>query len=74
MDTIPGVPESIRLSALRRMLAVVGLDPDGLVSLHMDCEGITAVVPATDETGLALPTADGEGFARHRVFIKMEHD
>jgi hypothetical protein len=71
---IEGVPETITRDDYTRLIESVGLDPQVLISLTFESEGIRARVVETDLDGASIPapTSDDEfAVVTHDVFIRI---
>ena len=70
-EEIDRLPDSISFDAALAILRGLGLEPNDVVSVHMEAREIVVEVYATTETGRRFEAADGRA-ARYSISFKVE--
>lgn len=72
MIKIQGIPETISVETLDRVLAELGIDVKELVSFAIDHHGVRAVVYALNENGQRYIQPGSEDLATHTIEIRLD--
>ena len=69
---IEGIPESFTREQYVALFDAVGVDPYNVESLEFRAEGVYVVVFECDDQGERILLKNGDGDAKHRIFVPVE--